>query len=322
MSENESIADILTQAMNEESAETETAEAETPEEVSEPQEVAEATDGEDTPTEKNEVVAEAEEASEDAEPEGIPAPEHWSSELKERFAALDPEAQAILVERDGEFQKGYQERAESITAIQQAFEPYKQLIAQMGVSEDQAIRSLLATYQNLLSDPLSGIRGLATSFGVLDQLVTPDTNDDFIDPEIKALREQVSGLQGQLQQFGNQQAQSAQAQGQQQIEAFKSAKDSEGNPLHPHFEDALPTIVSLVQSGKSLDEAYEEAKWTVAAYRDSLQKKEPSDIEKARKVKQARKAAETVKPKGKAPEAAEKELTLHDELALAYKELS
>ena len=311
--------------MNEADTESETVEAEATEEISEPQEVVEAVDGEDTPTEQNEVAAEAEEASEDAEPEGIPAPEHWTSEQKEAFTSLTPEAQRVLLDRDAEFQKGYQERVQGIANIQQALEPYKQIIAQMGVSEDQAIRSLFAAYGQLTANPLEGIRRLAQNFGVLDQLAEPDTNDDFVDPEIKALREQVQNLQGQLHQFGEYQSQSVQAQGQQQVESFKSATDANGNLLHPHFEDALPLIVPLVQSGKSLEEAYEEAKWSVPAYRETAMaagKKEPTDIEKARKVRQAKKAADSVKPKGKAPSAPEKELSIEDELKAVWNELS
>ena len=320
----ESIVDALTEAFAENMVDTdpESVEAEAPQQDSEAVEVADVDDGEATPTEENEVVAEAEEDSEAEEPERVfQAPEHWSSETKEQFAALDPEAQEILLTRDKEFQKGYQERVQGITDIQQALEPWKQTIAQLGISEGQAIRSLFATYNKLLSNPLTGIQELAQNFGVLDQLTAPDTDDDFVDPEIKALRNQVQELGGQLKDFSNQQQQATVTQGQQMLNEFKSAVDASGKPAHPFFEEAMGTIIPLIQEGKTLDEAYNEAKWTVPAYREAALKKGPTDIEKARKVKQAKKAASSIDNKGgDAPEKSDKDVSLTDEIKAVWNE--
>jgi signal transduction histidine kinase len=318
-----SIAEELRAVMAEQQSEADDAEA--PQEASEPVAVAEAEGGEDTPIEQNAAPAEAEEASEDAEPETVfQAPEHWSSELKEQFAALDPTAQEILLARDKEFQTGYQERAQSVADLQKAFEPYQQVIAQMGVSEAQAIRSLMSTYSQLLQNPLDGIRGLAQNFGVLDQLVAPDTDDLFIDPNTKALQQEISSLKNQITNLSQTQQQTAQERGYQMLEDFRSAKDDKGQPLRPYFDDALPLINSLVQQGETLEAAYEQAKWSVPAYRESqaAQKSEPSEAERLKKVRQAKKAAEAVKPSGKAPEAPQKELTRRDELAEVWNELT
>jgi len=327
MEENqESIVDVMTSIMNEAEADPESVEAEAAPEISESELVAETVDGEDTPTEENVVAAEAEEDGQDAEPqeEVFQAPEHWSSEHKESFATLSPEAQQILIARDAEFQKGYQERAQGITDIQSAIEPWKQTIAQMGRSEADAIRTLFATYSSLVNDPLNGIQNLAQSFGVLDQINAPDTDDEYVDPELKALRQQVQGLQGQLQQFSTTQQQAAQSDGQRMIDDFKSAKDAEGNLANPYFDEALPLITSLVQQGKSLEDAYNEAKWTVPAYREANTPKAEVKLtaeQKAAKVKKARQASNTVKtPKGQTPDTQEKSLSLQDELTAAFRE--
>ena len=229
-----------------------------------------------------------------------------------------------MIARDAEFQKGYQERAQGISDIQSALEPWKQTIAQMGWSEAEAIRTLFATYNQLRSDPLNGIQRLAQNFGVLDQINAPDTDDDYTDPEVKALQKQIQGLQGQLQQFEQTQQQSFQSEGQRMIENFKSEKDAEGNVAHPYFDEALPLITSLVQQGKSLEEAYDEAKWTVPEYREAATPKQKAGVsaeEKAAKVKRARRASNSVKsPKGNTPDTQEKTLSLEDELTAAFKE--
>ena len=73
------------------------------------------------------------------------APAHWSSEEKEQFSSLAPEAQEFLIEKDKQFQQGFQERAQEKSDLEAALEPWKQTIAQRGMSEADAIRTLFAT---------------------------------------------------------------------------------------------------------------------------------------------------------------------------------
>lgn len=326
----QSIADELAAVWNEAEADTETAEAKAPEEVSEPQEVAETEDGEDTPVEENEVPVEAEEASEDTEPETVfQAPEHWSSEDKAAFESLTDEAKELTLKFESDFKRGYQERVQDITEIQQAIEPWKNMVAQFGVSEAQAIRTLFAAYNQLMTNPVQGVQNLAQTFGVMDQLraqFAPETDDDFTDPEIKALRQQVQNLQGNLQSFSQQQIQNANMDAQNMVAEFKAAKDASGNLLHPHFDEATPMIAALIRDGKTLEDAYQEAVWSVPAYRESQMKaipKEKTQEEKAAKVKKAKRAAASVKQSGKgSPTSEDAGLSLEDELRATWNELA
>ena len=127
------------------------------------------------------------EATEDGdgqEPEVFQAPEHWTSEQKETFGSLDAKAQEILLQKDKEFQQGYQEKAKGIAEISQAVEPWKQMIAERGLTEGQAIRALFAAQAQLERDPVNGILQIAQSFGIADQLkerFSPNTDDDLSD---------------------------------------------------------------------------------------------------------------------------------------------
>ena len=165
MEENtESVMDSLREAMKEAEGESETLEAQPEPEDSEPVEDVEAHEPEG-------IEVTAEEDSEDEEPvEVFQPPEHWSSDEKETFQSLTPEAQQILLEKEKQFQKGYQERAQSISDIEKALEPYKQNLAMMGVDEATAIRTLFATQSRIMQDPVNGILALAQQFGVADQL--------------------------------------------------------------------------------------------------------------------------------------------------------
>lgn len=322
MEENEeSIADTLTSVMAEQLVEDSAPEAE--EAPTEPE-----VSDQEPEVEETEEVSAATEDSEDAEPEVVfQAPEHWSSEEKEQFSSLAPEAQEFLLEKDKQFQKGFQERAQERSDLEQAIEPWKQVIAQRGLSEADAIRTLFATQAQIEQDPVNGIQLLAQRFGVLDQLqqqFAPETDDEFADPQIKALQQQVQNLTSQLSTFQTE-TKDAQTQSlQSQIDSFKNEKDDKGELVNPHFDSVRSLMAPLVNEGKSLKEAYDQVVWSVPEYREAQKpQQKPDDLEKARKVKEAKKAANAIKQTGKeTPSAEEVELTLEDELKAAWKELA
>lgn len=283
--------------------------------------------------ESEEVEAAAEEDEEDEEPEEVfQPPAHWSSDEKETFKSLSPEAQQILINKEKQFQQGYQERAQAISDIEKALEPYKQNLAYMGVDEATAIRTLFATHQRIMSDPANGILQLAQQFGILDQLrqqFAPDTDDEFVDPEIKALRQQVQQLQSNLGQFQTQTQQGQQEALLAQIDSFKSQKDEKGDLIHPYFDQVRVQMATLVQQGKSMEDAYNEVVWTVPEYREKHMKtvqakrKKETDAERAQRVKKAKKAATANKTSGKSQDdVADEALSVKDELTAAWNQLS
>lgn len=334
----ELVIDSLREAWKEEAkGESEPLEAAPEPEDSEPELEVEAEDDSEEVSlegaEFDEVEAAAEEDDEDGEPEEVfQPPEHWSSDEKETFKSLTPEAQQILINKEKQFQQGYQERAQSISDIEKAIEPYKQTLAYMGIDEGTAVRTLFSTYQRMMSDPANGILQLAQQFGIMDQLrqqFAPDTDDEFVDPEIKALRQQVQELQGNLGQFQQQTVQGQQQELLSQIESFKAQKDEKGTPVHPYFDQVRQQMAPLVQQGKSMEEAYNEVVWTVPEYRDKhlktvqSKRKNESAQERAKRVKAAKKAATANKTSGKSQaDADDDSLTVKDELRAAWSNLS
>ena len=334
----ENVIDSLREVWKQEAkGESEPPEAAPEPEVSEPEPEVEAEDDSEEVSlegaEFDEVEAAAEEDDEDGEPEEVfQPPEHWSSDEKETFKSLTPEAQQILINKEKQFQQGYQERAQSISDIEKALEPYKQTLAYMGVDEGTAIRTLFATHQRILTDPANGILQLAQQFGIMDQLrqqFAPDTDDEFVDPEIKALRQQVQELQGNLGQFQQQTVIGQQQELLSQIESFKAQKDEKGNPVHPYFDQVRQQMAPLVQQGKSMEEAYNEVVWTVPEYRDkhlktvTAKRKNESTQERAKRVKAAKKAATANKTSGKSQDDADDDaLTVKDQLRAAWSNLS
>ena len=173
---------------------------------------------------------------------------------------------------------------------------------------------------------------LAQRFGVLDQLqqqFVPDTDDDLADPQVKALQKQVQNLTSQLSTFQTETQTAQQQTLQDQLDSFKNETDSDGKLVRPHFDQVRGLMAPLVNEGKSLSEAYEQVVWSVPEFREAQIKskseaeKKEDELEKARKVKQAKKAANSIKPTGKeSPADEEAELSLGDDLRAAWKELA
>jgi len=281
---------------------------------------------------EDELEAAADEDQEDAEPEEVfQPPEHWSSDEKEAFKSLTPEGQQLLLNKKRQFQQGYQERAQSISNIEKALEPYKQSLAYMGVDEATAIRTLFATQQRVMQDPANGILALAQQFGVMDQLrqqFAPDTDDEFVDPEIKALRQQVQELKTGLGNFQQQTVQQQQQDLLSQIDSFKSQTDGKGQLAHPYFDQVRHNMAPLVQQGKSMEEAYNEAVWLVPEYREkhlkTVANKRQSETQqdRAKRVKQAKRAATTNKSSSKTRADDPESRSVAEELRVAWNQLS
>lgn len=319
----ESITAALTAVMAEAETETEEATDSVPEgAVTETEEVETSEEVEATEVEEDD--------DESGEPEKVfAAPEHWSSDQREKFEPLSSEAREIVLGFDAEFKRGYQEKAQTITAITEAIKPWEDALARRGITADQAIRTLFAAQNQLETNALQGVLQIAQGYGIVDQLkqyFAPQTDDDeFTDPGFKALQQEIKGLKGDIQQTNQGIQQQTIDAGNTQIESFKSATDDDGKLKHPHFEQVMNLVTSYVRDGETLDSAYEKAVWTIPEFRTAQVKMDTdkADAEKALKAKKAKKAARGVRTNGKADVDEGKEAkTLHDDLKEAWRQHS
>ena len=320
--ETESIVDALTASMSEVESDTES--EETTDSISQ-----EAITQTDVEVEETETKVEEDKDESEEQETVFQAPEHWSSDERTRFDSLPPDTKEFVLERDAHFQTGYQEKAQAITAITDAIEPFKESLIRRGMTPEQAIGLLFNAQDKLDNNPLEGILQIAQSYGLADQMreyFAPKTDDeDFTDPGIKALQQDIKGLKSQIEQTNQGIRQQGTNAVQGQIDTFKSATDTDGNLKHPHFEQVKTLMGSYVQGGDTLDAAYEKAVWTIPEFRESQGKKvvEKTDEEKAQKVKQAKRAARGVKTNGKSsPNEGTEAASLHDDLTEAFRQHS
>ena len=261
------------------------------------------------------------EGSEDAagDATSVDAPESWTAEAKERFAALDPETQAYIVQRE-------QEQAEGVTKLKSQFEdkvssadqfaevvrPYEAEMRAEGATPLQAVQTLLNTAQILrhgtVEQKEAVIRQTAQQYGVnLNPINDEGTDDEFADPRVAALEREITALKSVQtnQDTQNQQAQANAAQA--EIETFADAKDDKGDPLRPHFDavvnDLIPALSAIKQANPAmsnadaLQDAYDRAVWANPETRKLEQDRQAKTEEEAR-TEAARKAATDAK-KGK-----------------------
>ncbi len=261
--------------------------------------------------------AEAEE-DEPAELEALAAPNHWPKDFAGKFEALEPAAQHMFMERYKDLEGDYTKKTQAVAqyrkrqeAFDEIMQPHKADFERAGMDEVAAVRQLLAAHDYLRKDPQNAINWLANQYGVDVGAVgnDPALEDEYADPQVKQLQQQVAQLTGFIQNQQTQQQSQVQASTQSLIDQFAAETDANGNPKHPHFERVRGVMGTLISSenAKDLNSAYEMAVYADPELRQEQVKAmaaaQSQDEVKTEAVKKAKKAARS-KVRGSATPAA------------------
>jgi hypothetical protein len=272
----------------------------------------------------------SEDASQGDEETVVHAPEHWSAEDRETFDTLPSAAQDYLLKRDKQYEQGIQQKADELKPIQEAFGPYRDILKMRGVDEPTAIRTWTAAQQLLDTDPVNGLKTLIQQFtpDVQDALRAefgtrePAADDDYVDPEVKELRRELSSLKQQNTQTTTQYQQFRQQEALEQVRKFREETDADGKPLYPHFDAVVDDMRALLAAGTvpDLKTAYDKAVWALPEYRDEIASQQRKEVERegARRREEAaakaKKTAKAVNGKNSVPPPPPKVKTMRDEL--------
>ena len=222
-----------------------------------------------------------EEKAEDEPLEAIAPPQHWPNDFKEQFEKMDATGQHLFMKRYKDLEGDYTKKTQSLAKYrkrQEAFDdilkPHMDDFSRAGMDEVGAVRQLLAAHDYLRKDPKQAIQWLAKNYGVDMSEVGIDSTeeDDYADPQVKALQQQVAQLQGFLQNQQQTQMQSVQQNTQSMIDQFAGEKDANGNPKHPHFDEVRDRMGVLIQGNQAPDlaTAYDMAVYADPKLRQSL----------------------------------------------------
>jgi hypothetical protein len=197
------------------------------------------------------------------------------------FAALPVETQqqvartmASVEEQAARF-RGYEGLEQVIGARRQAW-------AMQGMSEGQAVNQLLALSDFAGQNPAEFVRWFSGQHGIdLTALTNQGGGDDqYIDPAVQELRQQVADLTGHI--TGQQQQQQA-AQHQSLVNLtaqFAAETGTDGQPLRPYFAELGGGVLPYIQQVKAenpaasptevLAAAYERACWATPSVRTKM----------------------------------------------------
>jgi hypothetical protein len=270
----------------------------------------------DEPDEAND---DDDEPAEAAELEELQAPNHWPKDFAAKFEALEPPAQHLFMQRYKDLEGDYTKKTQAIAkykkrqdAFDEIMQPFKGDFERAGMDDVGAVRQLLAAHDYLRKDPQNAIAWLANQYGVDTSAIgnDPALEDEFADPQVKQLQQQVAQLTGFIQNQQTQQQSYEQASTQSFIDQFAAETDASGNPAHPHFEQVRSVMGSLISSGNATDlkSAYEAAVYANPELRQEELKRVAASQSQA-KVKteavQKAKKAQRSKVRGSATPAAQ-----------------
>lgn len=231
-----------------------------------------------------------------AEPLVAP-PNTWKKEAHEAWAKADPVLRAEAVRREADFHRGieqYKQAAQFAQSIEKAITPYAATLNSLGVTPEKAVSELMAADHRLRygspQEKNAYFAQLAKSYGIdLASVSAPE--QQYIDPNVSALQQQVQQLKGWIEN------QSIMGQQQEQASLNSEIASFAADPTHSHFESVRGHMSALLQAGQatSLKDAYEQAVWANPTTRTALiQQQETAKRAEATKTAQTAKQAASI----------------------------
>lgn len=280
---------------------------------------------EETPSDGSETVAPSD--------EGLKPLENWSEADKEAFKALDPTGQEFLLRREKEMTADYTAKSTKLAdarKFHESFSPvietYEPVLNHYGMTPEQAFQSLMNAQVALDRNPVEGIKALIAGYKVDPKSILGEPSDKFVDPETSALEKKIADLEGKLNRYEQTTQLSKAQQVSDQIETFRTAKDTAGNALYPHFDKVEASMAKIIQSGlaKDLPTAYEKAvRADDELFQQTLKAREAEALKK--RDEEARQNTDKAKTLGASnvkgrnvPTGAKKPASLREELEANY----
>ncbi|WP_186260019.1 hypothetical protein [Burkholderia gladioli] len=258
-------------------------------------------------------------------------PQSWNAAERAHWEKIPAEVQAVITRREEEAHRGITKLGQDAAygqKLRDVISPYLPIIRAEGGDEAGAVRDLLQTaYVLRTANPEQKVqlfRQLAGQFGVDLSAAAQGVRE--VDPEVAALRQELTQVRGYLANTEQQQHQQVEASAQQMIDAFAA------DPKNEFYEEVKPLMGQLLVSGRAqtMQDAYEQACWATASVRSTLMQRQQAEAESKRaaeakaKADAKRRAGGSVSGSPAAPvaataSAAAQNLTLRDEIRANFR---
>ncbi|MBR8409824.1 hypothetical protein [Burkholderia cenocepacia] len=259
------------------------------------------------------------------------APQSWNAAERAHWEKIPAEVQAVITRREEEAHRGITKLGQDAAfgqKLRDVINPYLPIIRAEGGDEAGAVRDLLQTaYVLRTANPEQKVqlfRQLAGQFGVDLSAAAQGVRE--IDPEVAALRQELTRVQGFIASNQQQQHQQVEASAQQMIDAFAA------DPKNEFYEEVKPLMGRLLVDGhaQTMQDAYDQACWATASVRSTLMQRQQAEAETKRaaeakaRADAKRRAGGSVSgapaaPVAAAASAAAPNLSLRDELRQALR---
>ena len=246
---------------------------------------------------------------------------HWLRKDKEMFKGLPREAKEFLIERDKEFQRHANDKVQESLAIKRALEPLRDELTQYGVSDDQAVRTLVGAHKMLQNNPKDGIKHLMNQYQISPEVLFGDeeTAQPATDPRVDAIENKVSLYEQQL-------AQREQASLAGRLEEFKKNAEFFDDVINEMTEIAYVERMKNPNVIPDLEAVYKKACRANDKVWEVLLKRERESAGKAKSVERSKAAAGTrvkTTPESKRPrDKAQTGDAIRDDLSAIWDELA
>lgn len=215
-------------------------------------------------------------------------PKGWKQEALDKFATLDPEIQAEVLQREDDFFKGieqYKQAAQYAKVVQDMLKPMEPLFQARGLNPLNHLQSVIEADRQIASaqtpeQKVELFRQLAHYYGVQ----IDDSLFHAEDSTVGALRNEINGLKTAWQ------SQAELVQKQELEKINNEIQTFINDPANKHFNALQHDIARLLETGacKTLKQAYDTALWSNPIVRQQVldeQAKEKSAAEEAEKKK-------------------------------------
>ena len=228
-------------------------------------------------------------------------PASWKKDYHDVWQTADDRMKEYAWQREEQMKAGVQplmEKARIADQFNEVLTPYMETIRGLGMDAPKAVKALMeADHALRYSDPQQKqqlFMRLAQQYGVnlgdMSQL-----QQQMVDPNISALQQELNRVRGEVMSWKEQQEQVQNQSLLSEIDSFAMRAE--------HFEEARPTMISLLQSGvaTTLEDAYEKALRLDDNLYQQVQQSRQAQVETQQKVvanqaaKKARAAAVSVR---------------------------
>lgn len=228
-------------------------------------------------------------------------PASWKKDYHDVWQTADDRMKEYAWQREEQMKAGVQplmEKARIADQFNEVLNPYMETIRGLGMDAPKAVKALMeADHALRYSDPQQKqqlFMRLAQQYGVnlgdMSQL-----QQQMVDPNISALQQELNRVRGEVMSWKEQQEQVQNQSLLSEIDSFAMKAE--------HFEEARPTMISLLQSGvaTTLEDAYEKALRLDDNLYQQVQQSRQAQVETQQKVvanqaaKKARAAAVSVR---------------------------